>query len=82
MICLFAAFNTSIAQICECVGLLAVKQILGLCKVMNIDGCPYQGVDQSDFGIDSNVDLNPYVEVISVVHLVNLRISRPLPFLV
>ena len=45
-LCLFALFYTAIARICEYVGLLAVKQILGLGNVMDINGWLHQSVDQ------------------------------------
>ena len=76
ILCLFAFFYTAIARICEYVGLLAVKQILSLGNVMDISGCRHQGVDQSGFGIDANVGLNPKVVLISLLRLVHLRIAR------
>jgi hypothetical protein len=43
---------------------------------MDIGGCRHQGVDQSGFGIDANVDLHPKVVLIPLLRLVHLRITR------
>ena len=43
---------------------------------MNISGGRHQGVEQSGFGIDSDVGLNPKVVLISLLRLVHLPIAQ------
>ena len=68
----------AIARISESVSLLAVQQILALGNAMDIIGCRQQSVDQSGFGIDSDLGRHPKVVLISLLCLV-LSGSRALP---